>query len=232
MRKSTVSLDEKINVLQNLPIFNTLREEDLTELADNTQVCVWEAGEIILLDHAPCSGLYFVREGNVKLYKSSQHGREMVVRVVGAGYLFNEVAVIDGGGNPVNAAALQQVELWVLNENTVRAYFERYPVLARKVMSEMCANLRNLMELVEELSFYQITNRLARLIMRLPDERLYGKTAQRLTQEELASHLGTVREVVARSLRELEKSGAIKVSRSGIRISDQNILSVWAQHTE
>ena len=66
---------------------------------------------------------------------------------------------------------------------------------------------------VEELSFYQVTNRLARLISQLPEEQLTGQTASRLTQDQMAARLGTVREVVARSLRELQRSGAIQVRR-------------------
>jgi len=70
-----------------------------------------------------------------------------------------------------------------------------------------------LLETVEELSFYQVTNRLARLISQLSVPQLEGVRGERLTQDEIASRLGTVREVVARSLRDLERRGAIEVNR-------------------
>ena len=80
---------------------------------------------------------------------------------------------------------------------------------------------------VEELSFYQVTNRLARLINQLPAEQLEGPKETRLTQDALAARLGTVREVVARSLRELERSGAIRVNRGQIQVIDHERLLEW-----
>ena len=72
-----------------------------------------------------------------------------------------------------------------------------------------------------------MTTRLARLISQLPQEQLQGAREQRLTQDELAARLGTVREVVARSLREIERSGAIQVNRGQIKVNDQNRLLEW-----
>jgi CRP/FNR family transcriptional regulator len=93
-------------------------------------------------------------------------------------------------------------------------------------------NLRMLVDKVEELSFYQVTNRLARLISQLPEAQLVGETSQRITQDQMAARLGTVREVVARSLRELERSGAILVDRRRIRVIDQELLADWVDCSE
>jgi CRP/FNR family transcriptional regulator len=82
---------------------------------------------------------------------------------------------------------------------------------------------------VEELSFYQVTNRLAKLINTLDQERLLNDRDQRLTHDDMAARLGTVREVVGRSLKELERSGAILVSRRKIEIANENRLLEWAR---
>ncbi len=85
--------------------------------------------------------------------------------------------------------------------------------MCRAIVLNLTQNLRMLVGLVEELSFFQVTNRLARLISQLPQDQLVGSTSQRITQDQLAARLGDGREVVARSLRELERSGAIRVHR-------------------
>ncbi|MGW8250859.1 MAG: helix-turn-helix domain-containing protein [Anaerolineales bacterium] len=72
-----------------------------------------------------------------------------------------------------------------------------------------------------------MTNRLARLISQLSEEQLSGVSAYRLTQDQMAAQLGTVREVVARCLRELERSGAIRASRGQIEILDEALLRSW-----
>jgi len=70
---------------------------------------------------------------------------------------------------------------------------------------------------------YQVTHRLARLIKaELPQDK-----SPHWTQEQLAARLGTVREVVARSIKELERSGAIKIEDRQIYIADQEIFEQW-----
>jgi CRP/FNR family transcriptional regulator len=81
------------------------------------------------------------------------------------------------------------------------------------VIRNLRNNLRMLLGTVEELCFYQVTNRLACLISQLLVPQMERVRGERLTQDEIASRLGTVREVVARSLRDLERRGAIEVNR-------------------
>ena len=99
------------------------------------------------------------------------------------------------------------------------------PEFALKILEEFGQNLRNLVAKVSEMAFYQVTHRLARLIEELPIE----ETRPNWTQEQLAARLGTVREVVSRSLKELEKSGAIRVEDRRILIADNDVLRQWTQ---
>lgn len=89
--------------------------------------------------------------------------------------------------------------------------------------------MRHLVNMVSEMAFYQVTHRLARLIGEILPEELRGESPARWTQDQLAACLGTVREVVARSLRELERSGAIDVHNQRIIIRDSEALQQWAQ---
>jgi CRP/FNR family transcriptional regulator len=92
-------------------------------------------------------------------------------------------------------------------------------------LSNFGKNLRGLVRMVSEMAFYQVTNRLARLIEELATD----ETRPPWTQEQLAARLGTVREVVARSLKELERSGAIRIEDRRIHIADPDALSQWTQ---
>jgi CRP/FNR family transcriptional regulator len=74
------------------------------------------------------------------------------------------------------------------------------------------------------MAFYQVTHRLARLI-----DEMQTQPNQPWTQEQLAARLGTVREVVARSLKELEKSGAIRIEDRRIVVADSAVMEQWLQ---
>jgi CRP/FNR family transcriptional regulator len=222
-------LDEKLLTLRSNSYFTSLREPILAEIAQGMRLCRFERGEIVFWEADECAGLHMIRTGSVKLFKVSPHGRELVVKVLEEGATFNEVPVFDNGTNPINVAALEDCEIWIIEAGLLQDCLYRYPEMAQSVILNLSHNLRNLLKIVEELSFFQVTNRLARLISQLPSEQLVGDREERLTQDELAARLGTVREVVARALRELERSGAIQVQRRQIRVADEKILREWAQ---
>jgi len=98
-----------------------------------------------------------------------------------------------------------------------------------KTIQNLAERMRHLVQMVSEMAFYQVTNRLARLIAEIPAEELSGEGSMRWTQDQLAARLGTVREVVARSLRELERSGAIDAENRKIIVKDREVLQQWVQ---
>ena len=156
-------------------------------------------------------------------------GRQHIVRIMQEGDTCNEVPAFDGGTNPVNVEALEETSVWVIESDAVRALMKNDPQFMQLVVDNLARMLRHLVHMVSEMAFYQVTHRLARLINEIPAEELRGETGTRWTQDQLAARLGTVREVVARSLKELERSGAIVMENRRIRIVDIDMLSQWTQ---
>jgi CRP/FNR family transcriptional regulator len=226
-----IQVDEatKKQVLQGNPYFKELNDGILLDIIRGMRLYQFEIGETIFWEGDDCAGLHMIRQGSVKLFKISPQGRELIIRVLNEGATFNEVPVFDHQPNPVNVTAVEDSEIWVIEPEMIRDSIARYPELAQSVIHNLCVNLRVLLGTVEELTFYQVTNRLARLIEQLPAEQLEGPREARLTQDVLAARLGTVREVVARSLKELERSGAIQVNRGHIHVVDDNRLLEWTQ---
>ncbi len=224
MKLLDAALKVKRNTLRKNIYFDDLPDEMLAEIAGHMQLRAFERGEILFWEDDPCAGLHIIEEGSVKLYRISPQGRQYIVRVLQEGDTCNEVPAFDGGTNPVNVEALEKSKVWVIESEMLRALVKSHPNFALKVMSNFGKNLRGLVRMVSEMAFYQVTNRLARLISELPDE-----SRPHLTQEQLAAQLGTVREVVGRSLKELERSGAIRIEDRRIYIADSKILSQWTQ---
>lgn len=232
MQRLPSKFPERIATLRSSRYFDGIHDEILSQLAEDVYLYRYEPGENVFWEGGTCSGLHIIRSGSVKLFKMSPIGRQLVVKIFNQGESFNEVPVFDGGENPINVAAISKSDIWVVACESIRNAIDEHPEMARAIILNLSTNLRMLVGLVEELSFYQVTNRLARLISQLPTEQLTGKGDQRLTQDEMAARLGSVREVVARSIRELERSGAIKSERGKIWIKDEAILKEWAQFPE
>src|SRR5574339_758713 len=210
----------KLHTLRGNPYFDDLPDGMLNEIAGHMQLRGFERGEVLFWEGDPCAGLHIIQEGSVKLYRLSPQGRQYIVRVLQEGDTCNEVPTFDGGTNPVNVESLEKSKVWVIDDETLRSLVRAHPGFALKVMSNFGKNLRGLVRMVSEMAFYQVTNRLARLISELPED----ESRPHLTQEQLAAQLGTVREVVGRSLKELERSGAIRIEDRRIHIADSTIL--------
>ncbi len=229
MKPLKIGSDEKLNTLRGNPFFRGLSDETLLQLLPFMSLRRFERGETLFWEGDPCSGLHIIHRGSVKLYRISPQGRQHIVRVMQEGDTCNEVPAFDGGPNPVNVEALEETSAWVIEVQAVRALMQRDPQFMQLVVDNLARMLRHLVNLVSEMAFYQVTHRLARLINEIPEEELSGEAGARWTQEHLASRLGTVREVVARSLKELERSGAISMQNRRIRVEDPRVLSQWTQ---
>jgi len=220
---------EKRKALDANHYFAGLSEALLDELTHSVSLVHYQRGEVLFWEGDACAGLHIIHEGSVKLFRVSPQGRQYIIRVLQEGETCNEVPVFDGGPNPVNVEALEDTRVWVVDAEAVRAIMRRDPDYALKVINNLGAMLRQLVRMVSEMAFFQVTHRLARLISEIPQEELSGESGARLTQDQMAARLGTVREVVARSLKELERSGAIQVENRRIRVIDQNVLQQWTQ---
>jgi CRP/FNR family transcriptional regulator len=215
----------KLKTLRNNPYFDELPDAVLKDLTKHTQLREYERGDVLFWEGDPCAGLHILESGSVKLYRISPQGRQYIIAVLLEGATCNEVPAFDGGTNPVNVEALETVRAWVVDAHVLRELVKANPEFALKILSKFGQNLRNLVGKVSEMAFYQVTHRLARLITELPSDNV----RPHWTQEQLAARLGTVREVVARSLKELERSGAIRIEDRRIHIADDDVLRQWSQ---
>jgi CRP/FNR family transcriptional regulator len=228
MRSIPITTAQKMAALAQNSYFSSLGQSILDKLVPGISLRAFERGESIFWEGEACAGLHIIQQGSVKLFKTSHSGRELIINILEERATFNEVPVFDEGENPVNAAALEPSQIWVVEAAVIQAAMREHPEVYRAAITNLTQNLRMLVRKVEELSFYQVTSRLARLITQLQPEQLSGDSPVRLTQDQMAAQLGTVREVVARALRELERSGAIQLKRRKITIRDEQMLRDWA----
>ena len=216
---------QRMEMLRGNEYFDTMPTFLLEQICDHMQLREYERGEVFFWEGDPCDGLYVIMQGSAKIYRLSPQGRQYIVRVLQEGDTFAEVPAFDGGTNPVNVEALETCQVWVIDGETLRGLVLAHPQFAQKVLANFGMMLRGMVRKVSEMAFYQVTHRLARLISELPPDEMGA--ASLMTQEQMAARLGTVREVVARSLKELERSGAIQVENRRIRIVDQEVFRQW-----
>jgi len=216
------------DILRQTPYFADVSQSQLSAVARSAVERSYRRGDPVFLEGDSCEGLYVVKSGRVRVYKISPEGREQVLLVAGPGGTFNEVPVFDGGPNPASVEALEPTVLLLLPKTTLLAMVEAQPEIGRAFMRTFATRLRQLVGLVEELSFKTVTGRVARILLeQLPSSTGEGgeQAPRRLTQREIAAMAGTAREVAGRALKALEQQGAVRIERGRIVIVDPERLA-------
>jgi CRP-like cAMP-binding protein len=212
----------KIDFLKSSPYFSGLSPAAIDSIAKLTFEKKVDRGEIFLLEGESDGVLYFVASGAVKIFKTSAEGKEQILSIARPGESINDVAVFDGGPNLAAAQAMGPVVLYGITKNNLETIIRDYPQVAANVTRVLANRVRYLASLVEDLSFKHVTGRIAKILLQYAGSGT--EAGQRLTQQEMAAMAGTVREVVGRSLKVLEREGAIKLDHHRIVITDREAL--------
>jgi CRP-like cAMP-binding protein len=200
-----------VEVLRHIPLFATLSQEDLAQVAAMTRERHYERGDLILLEGDLGGALHYVHTGLVKVFKTSPSGKEQVLRLIAVGYTFNDVPALDGGPNPASVAAMEASTVYAIRRAELLGLIMTRPEVAAAVVRTLTAALRNLVALVEDLSLRRVTARVAKMLLDQEEASQKAQRAYHLTQQEMAALAGSAREVVGRSLKELEMAGAIEM---------------------
>jgi CRP-like cAMP-binding protein len=187
------------------------------------------AGTVLFLAGEDAPGLYVVMTGRVKIIREGITGREQVLHVIESGNHFNLVPIFDGGPSPATAICLTDVELLLLPAVALRELTRRTPDLAMALLADAGLFLRRLVGLVDDLALHTVQGRVARLLLAQADAAARGEPVAPLTQAEMAARIGSVREMVGRTLKTFEALGLIVVSRGTIAVRDREGLTQLAE---
>ncbi len=186
------------------------------------------AGQLLFIQEDPPRGMWFVESGAVRLYASDPDGREQTIQIARAGSSFNEVPFFDLGPEPATARVVEAAHLLELPISRRDEILLNVPELATAAAASFAFRLRQAIALVEDLSFRQVSGRVARVLLQAvaPHPGVgAGSGGRLLTQREIAEMVGSSREVVARTLRQLERAGLLRLERGRIVLLDREGLA-------
>jgi len=229
-------MESTVQNLRRVTLFTDLSDEALTRVANVAFRRTYEADETIIFEGDPCRAAYFIAEGRVRVYRLSPGGREQVLARLGSGQTFNTVPPFQPQGvNHATVEALTPVALYVIVREDFRRLVGECAELALVILQDFADRLDHLTNLVEDLSLHTVRGRLARFLLEhasaAPGGSGVGIQATRhWTQEEIAAHLGTVRDMVGRTLRAFADAGLVRVERQRIILLDREGLEAEVQH--
>jgi CRP/FNR family transcriptional regulator len=217
----------KEELVKTSALFNGLTPGEAESIIRLVTEKKYERDEMLFMEGEAATSLLFLASGVVKLFKTSSDGKEQILSILRPAESMHEVAVFYGGLNTSSAPAMMPVVVYAINKSDLDMIMRKYPVVASNVIHIMAKRTRQLLSLVEELSFKRVSGRLAGIL--LDNAMSEGESGARLTQRDMAAMAGTAREVISRSLKAMESDGIISFDKHRLIIRDKEALKRMAQ---
>lgn len=180
-----------------------------------------EPGAIVHVEGESRRHVHLVLAGVIRMFVSAVDGRSITVRYCRPGSLIGIASLFAPGWTlPVSIEALTPVELLDLHPDTVVDLSEREPSVTRALLTETSERVQAFVEEIPRASFATVPQRVARHLLDLAATERDGSLVARISQEELAAAVGTVREVAARALRGLRDAELVRTERNRIVLVD------------
>lgn len=206
--------------------FRRLSETSHRLLTGGTVTHRFDAGRTIIEKGQDVSGAYFVLEGRLRVFSLLPGGKEATLYLLEPGEtcvlalnsLFNDLLY------PAWVQTDSDTRVAVIPGRVYRALFATEPDIQDLTVQTLSTLVFRLMAELDQVHGQTLEQRLAGLLL----VRASGRGVVRLTQQEMASHIGTTREVVARLIGRLSTRGLIQSGRGAVTLHDRHALSVLA----
>lgn len=212
-----------MSVVKEIPFFSLLSEQELNLIDKIAGERKYKKGEYIFFEGEAGDKFFIIKEGQVKLTKMIKNGDEQILNIFSDNDIIAEIVAFDKGSYPASAVTMTDSKLIVFDQSELENLILKHPSIGLKLLREMSGRLRRAQQNVRDLALKDSSARVAGLLLFLAKK--YGEEKNgnivldiSLTQQELASMIGSSRETVSRSLKEFESKGLIKTSRKKILI--------------
>jgi len=211
-------------LLQRFPVFGELPKAELDALLADAEVLRVPAGKVLFDAGQPCRGFPLVLEGSVRVFKSSPGGREILLYRVdpGQGCILSGGCLLGHADYSARGVAEEDVTLLSIPAERFHRLMIGSEPFRRMVFGMYGERLAEVMELVDEVAFRRLDQRLAQLL-------IHRGPVIATTHQKLADELGSVREIVSRLLRSFESRGWVKLERERVTVLEPKSLADYTR---
>jgi CRP/FNR family transcriptional regulator, dissimilatory nitrate respiration regulator len=220
MKNENPGSKEKSVLLLKFPLFQQLSGEALLQLASYSRSKKYAKGEGLFFEGDEAKGFFLLLEGKVKVFRTSPQGRQQIIHIIEPFAPIGEVPAFEGGNYPADAQAITAVKAFYLERNSFLEIARKQPAVLLSMLAILSRRLRNLVELLSDISLREVTSRLARYLLSEGRDQFKLSVSKKL----LSGKLGTIPETLSRSFAALEKEGIVRIGNKDVIIIDRKQL--------
>ena len=209
--KTSAAIDSFFASHPNLAV----SDRDASVLKSTAVVQSVQAGTVLVPRGADCRYLPFVLQGSIKVHRTAENGREIILYHIeeGESCILSALGIVNHTPFPAQAEVEQTSEILLVSADFFGKLIDQYPEWRKFVYSIYSERLSTVLELVDEMLFRRIDVRLARFLLSKQTDRISN-----MTHQDLALELGSSREVISRVLKSMESKGVLNYGRNRIDI--------------
>ena len=218
-------MPEENEFLKSVPIFSGLDDKILNQISRLGSRKVYKKDSTILNENETGSMFFVIISGKVKVSRSSEDGREIILSILNPSDFFGEMAILDGLNRSANVIALETVELFLIQRLDFLNLLNENSEIAISLLQELTRRLRASDMKIKSLSLRDAEGKVASVILQLAEDIVKIKNGkveiERLpVQHDLANMAGTSRETISRTINSFAKRGLIELEANRLRIVD------------
>lgn len=183
----------------------------LRALAERGAIRTWRKNTIIIQEGDESDTVFVLLKGMVKVYSMDAEGRELIYGLTHAGDYFGEMS-LDGGPRSASIVTEEPCVCAVVTRASVHQHLMEHPEFAIELIAKTISRARTATDTARNIALLDVYGRVARCLESLAERQPDGslRVGQRLTHQDIASRIGSSREMVSRLIKDLERGGYIE----------------------
>ncbi|WCK55829.1 Crp/Fnr family transcriptional regulator [Aneurinibacillus sp. Ricciae_BoGa-3] len=204
-----------IKFLAEVPLFAGLHAEDRDKVASVMSSKTIKKREILFNEGEPCSAIFLIQTGRIKVYKTTWDGRDQIVNLLSDGEMFPHVGMFGGSPYPATAEAMEDCRLYSINVEELTRMLLSNPELGIRMLRVFEDKIRTLQSRLSDVLSKDMTDKIMNTLTSLAstngiDNPEGCRIDMELTQQDVANLVGTTRETASRVISQLKKEGKIE----------------------
>ena len=231
-----MTIDDKhyvrcLEALNDSKLFGNLNNDIILQLLLNMTLEKWSESNFLSGKDLERSRFRFIISGRLKRYQiNAETGREHTIYILSKGDVFDILYLLDDNAHEVYWETIDDLEILNMSIEKMRLLIETNPSLNKNILLYLGKRMLFLEKSVTDMSLHNTIVRLSKLLLNNINKQSHKlELINNLSNDEIASLIGTTRAVVNRHLQELKKCGAIDINHKQIDIKNINLLLTIAE---
>ncbi len=206
---------------KQLPGFHKISQHRLSK--------IYKKKTFVFMEGAQPLYLYFISKGEIKTYKSNNEGKELITGLHHEGEFIGFLPLLENKPNNETAIVLKEAEIFLIPQQDFQTMIYTNKEIARKFIAMLSNNLYKAENLLIELAYHSVRQRVATALIKLNKQNDMGAMISSLitvARKDIASMVGTSTESLNRTLADFKEEGLIEISDKGLRLLNEGRLEM------